>query len=61
MKFVTELPSDVLAILKREYPEKSYQAAIKTFVRQHNPTIEVKDDSTYYYTKPTGAQALRTK
>ena len=61
MKFVTELPRDVLAILKREYPDKSYQAAIKTFVRQYNPTNEVKDDQTYYYQEPAGSQALQAK
>ncbi|QIR13572.1 hypothetical protein [Shewanella aestuarii] len=51
MKFVTELPQDVLAILKREYPEKSYQAAIKLFIRQYNPTNEVKDDQANHNTK----------
>lgn len=61
MKFVTELPKDVLAILKHEYPDKSYQAAIKNFVRQHNPTNEVTDDQTNHHTKPAGTQTLRAK
>jgi hypothetical protein len=37
VKFVTELPQDVIEILRLEYPGKSYPAAIKRFIRENNP------------------------
>ena len=61
MKFVTELPQDVLTILKNEYPDKSYPAALKTFVRKYNPRNGTDNDQTNYYKKPASAQALQAK
>ncbi len=58
MKFVTELPQDVLTILKKEYPDKSYQAAIKAFVRKHYSTNGVKDDKAYNHKECSSAQNL---
>ena len=37
IKFNFELPKDCADILNDEYPDKSYQAAIKAFIRTHKP------------------------
>ncbi len=37
MYFEMNLPNDVKDILKREYPDKSIQAAFKAFVRDNDP------------------------
>ena len=58
MKFTTELPRDVLNTLKDEYPDKSYQAAIKAFVRQYKPINGINNDKNNHNTKCASTQAL---
>lgn len=59
MRFITELPQDVIAILRQEYPDKSFPAAIKLFVRENNPRNGINDDKNNYYKKPASTQSLR--